>query len=161
MLGHIADDERPCRVAVPAVDDGAGVDRHDLSFAHAPRAGHAVDDLVVDRYAQRVAERGDAAGHADERWHAARGADHLLCDLVELERGHARPQLGREAVQDVRHQTAGHGHLLDLGVALERYPAVRGHAFQRAGWATARNSASVTASIDCSPSTVLRTPDSA
>ena len=46
--GGVADEEGPGRVAVPAVDDGAGVDGHDLAVADHPLAGDAVDDLVID-----------------------------------------------------------------------------------------------------------------
>ena len=57
----VPDDPGPRGVAVPAVDDGARVDRDELALADAPRVGDAVDDLVVDRDAERVAERREVA----------------------------------------------------------------------------------------------------
>ena len=52
--------QRARAVAVPAVDDGAGVDGHDLALADDGAAGHAVDDLVVDGDAQRVRDTAPA-----------------------------------------------------------------------------------------------------
>jgi hypothetical protein len=48
-------------VAVPAVEDGPGVDRHDLAVADQSARPDAMDDLAVDRDAQ-------AAGNGLLRW---------------------------------------------------------------------------------------------
>jgi hypothetical protein len=77
---------------VPAIDDRAGVDRHDLAAADTPRTGHAVDDLVVDRDAQRVPK--GASRPARRRTKAPpRCVDHLLGQRVERHGGHARLDL--------------------------------------------------------------------
>ena len=44
-------------VAVPAVHDRAGIDRHDLAVPDRPLARDAVDDLLVDRDAHGGRER--------------------------------------------------------------------------------------------------------
>ena len=82
-----------------------------------------MDDLVVDRDAQRVLERGQVAGHADERGDAASRADDVLGDGVELERRHAGPDGRADGVEHVADEPAGDGHAFDLGPALERHPS--------------------------------------
>jgi hypothetical protein len=92
---------------------------------------------------------------------AARTID--LGDGIELQRRHARADGRLDGIEDVGHQAPGDRHALDLRGALEGHPSiVEGHrgARQRAGWAIARISASVTDSIDCSPSTAVSTPRS-
>src|SRR5207249_11639960 len=42
------DEERACRIAVPALDDRPGVDRHELAGLDRAIAGDPVDDLVVE-----------------------------------------------------------------------------------------------------------------
>src|SRR6185369_2220915 len=54
---RVADVEGPRAVTVPAVEDRAGVDRHDLACTDRPLARDAVDDLVVDRDADAGRER--------------------------------------------------------------------------------------------------------
>ena len=123
----LAHDEGARRVAVPAIDDRARVDRHDLPVAQTALSGHAVNDLLVDRHAQRVAEWGDAAGDADERGGGAFVADHLFRNRIELERGDARPDFGGHAVKDARNKSPRDGHLVDLGAALDCHAAIGRH----------------------------------
>ena len=115
-----ADEERPGRIAVPAIDDGAGVDRHDLAVADRPLAGDAVDDLVIERDAQagrerparvdaRVAlERRDGAGRADVR----------LGQAVEVAGRDARLELALDECEDLGHDPPGATHPGDLGAGL-------------------------------------------
>ncbi len=128
-VGHLAHDEGPRRIAVPAVDDGAGIDRDERPVAHdATGTRDAVHDLVVDRDAQRVAERPSRAGHADEGGRGPGSADDRLGDGIELEGRDARADRGRDRIEDVGHETAGDGHALDLGGALEGHATiVEGH----------------------------------
>src|SRR5664279_969540 len=55
-LGWLADEEGPGRVAVPAVDDRAGIDRDELALTDRPLAGDAMDDLGIDRDADAARE---------------------------------------------------------------------------------------------------------
>ena len=74
--------DRDRRVAVPAVDDRAAVDRDHVALDERPVAGDAVDDLVV----HRRADGGREAVVAQERRRRAGGADAVLGDRVELAR---------------------------------------------------------------------------
>ena len=114
----LADEERPGAVAVPAVVDRAGVDRHDLAVADRPVAGDAVDDLVVDRDAEAGRERVAAVAVALERRHRAGVADVLLGEPVEVAGRDAGLQLGLDEGEDLGDDPAGVAHLLDLAAGL-------------------------------------------
>ena len=105
-----ADEERPGAVAVPALVDGPGVDRHDLAVADHPLAGDAVDDLVVER----DAEAGRIAVVALERRHGAVAADVPLGDPVEMAGGDAGLQLRLDEREHLGDDPAGTAHLVDL-----------------------------------------------
>ena len=112
--------ERPGAVAVPAIDDRAGVDRDDLALAELPVARDAVDDLVVDRDADAGRERVARIdpGVALERGDRADRPDVGLGDGVQLGRGDARPQLGLDQVEHLGDDPAGPAHPLDLRAGL-------------------------------------------
>ena len=158
-LGHlgrrVADIERPRTVAVPAVDDGARVDRHDLAGPDRPLAGDAVDDLVVDRDADAGREwpaRVDPRVALERRRRAGR-ADVRLGDGVEMGRRDARPELGLDPVEDLGDDPAGAAHPLDLGTGL-----AGDHRQSVPAPLNASISSSVTSSIARRPSTVVSTP---
>ena len=77
---------------------------------------------------------------------AAALTDQLLGDDVQLQRADARAHLCADEVEDVRDQPSGDGHLLDLGLALERHAPVGEAHLQCAAVAvsTAWRSSSVT-----------------
>src|SRR4029077_3000873 len=116
----IADIEGARPVAVPAVDDRAGVDRDDLAGLDRAVAGDAVDDLVVDRDADAGRERplGVDAWVALERRRAACRPDVGLGQGVEVRGRDARSQLGLDLVEDLGDDAAGTTHALDLGAGL-------------------------------------------
>ena len=117
---RVADVEGPRRVAVPAVEDRAGVDRHDLARADGPLARDAVDDLVVDRDADARRERPARvdARVALERRDRAGPADVLLGEAVEVGGGDARLERLLDDGQDLGDDAAGAAHLVDLGARL-------------------------------------------
>ena len=116
---RLADVEGPRAVAVPAVDDRAGVDRHDLAGADRPLAGDAVDDLVVDRDADAGRERPARVDPriALERRGRAGLPDVGLGEGVEVGGRDARAELGLDDVEDLADDAAGLAHPLDLGCA--------------------------------------------
>ena len=93
---RVADIEGPRPIAVPAVDDGAGVDRHDLAGTDRPLARDAVDDLVIDGDADAGRERPARVDPrvALERRGRTGGADVRLGDGVEMRGRDAGAQLG-------------------------------------------------------------------
>src|SRR6202044_3328682 len=116
------DADRAGRVAVPAVEDRAAVDRDQvpgLELGAVP--GDAVHDLVVDGGADRrritviALEGRDGAGLAD----------FPLGDRVEFRGGDARLDRGRQHVQRARHHQAGLPHRGELAWRLDlnrRFP---------------------------------------
>ena len=111
---RLADHEGPGTVAVPAVVDRSGVNRHDLAVADLALAGDPVDNLVVDRDAEAGRERVASMAVPLERWHRPGRADMALGKAVEVSGGDAWPQLGFDEGQDLGHDPAGGPHLLDL-----------------------------------------------
>jgi hypothetical protein len=82
--GTLADRDGDRCVAVPALDDGAAVDRDHVAVDKHPVAGDPVHDLVVDGGADGGRERRVAV--AQERRHPSVRADVLLGEPVELPR---------------------------------------------------------------------------
>src|SRR3990172_9725173 len=119
-----ADDERPGGVAVPAVDDRADVDRHDLAVTDDPIAGDAMDDLAVDRDAgarregRRATSLSAAAGIALEGRDPPGRPDVLLGEAVQLAGRDAGAELLLDEGQDFGDDTAGTTHLLHLPARL-------------------------------------------
>src|SRR5262249_48409996 len=116
----LADDERPRTVTVPAVEDGADVDRHDQSLANGAVAGDAVDDLAVDRDARARRERARAlpvaaaAEVALERRHGPRFADVPFGEAVEVAGADAGLELRLDQGEDLGHDPSSPSHLVDL-----------------------------------------------
>ena len=124
---RLADVEGPGAVAMPAVDDRAGVDRHDLAGADRPLARDAVDDLVVDRDAHAGRERPARvdARVALERRGRPGGPDVRLGDGVEVGGRDARPELGLDHVEDLarrrdRRAASARSRARDLRVTIVR-----------------------------------------
>ena len=151
-----AHDERPGRVAVPAVDDRADVDRHDLAVADHPVAGDAVDDLAVDRDAgarregRRAPPVAAAAEVALERRDRPGRADMVLGEAVELAGRDARAELLLHEGEDLGDDPPGAAHLVDLParlagdhVSLARERRRRSRPGPRRGRPTRRRSAAV------------------
>src|SRR5579862_1446970 len=157
---RVADEEGPGTVTVPAVDDRAGVDRHDLAGPDRPLAGDAVDDLVVDRDADAGRERppGIGPGIALERRDRPAPPDVGLGQGVEVGGADPRLQLGFDEGQDLGHDPPGAAHPIDLGSRLQ----ADGHQLSPPALAAraAASSASVTAATDWRPSIVRSRPRS-
>ena len=117
---RLADIEGPGGVAVPALDDGAGIDGDDLSLTDDALARDAVDDLVIDGDAQAARER---AARVDARI-ALEGRDRAgladvgLGDAVQVAGRHAGLELPFDEGEDLGHDAAGATHALDLGTRL-------------------------------------------
>jgi hypothetical protein len=139
------------------------VDRDQLAFADASRVRDAVDDLVVDRDAQRVAERREMAGHADEGRDAATRADDPLGQRIELERRDARADRLPDSVESIADEPSSERHLLDLRAALDRHatPSERHRQAARPLMPRQRRRSAVTSSMGWSPWTADSTPASA
>src|SRR4051794_2758699 len=159
------DDERPCRIRMPALVDRADVDRHDLALANGPVARDPVDHLVVDADAQRgrIRVRPVAVLPATEvalerRCHAV-GLDVALAKPVELTRRDPRPQLGFDEREHLGNDAAGRPHAFDLGLRLpgDHQPATEPSPTWT-GCGSAARTSRLTRSIDCRPSTVFRIP---
>ena len=155
-----SDDGGDGRVAVPALDLGAAVDRDDVALTQHPVAGYAVHDLLVDARAQRVAVAGDELEVGD----APVAADEVLGQAVELERRHARRHLGGEQLEGAPDEQAGLAHEEELLVGAPLQPVAaseHGAGAQRLGWAgSASTSRSVTWSSAPMPSTRTSRPTS-
>ena len=116
-LREFADPEGPCGVAVPAVENGAAVDRDEISLGeHNGRRRDSVHHNVVDGAADRAGEPVVAL----ERRDRSRAADHRLGHLVELEGAH--PGLSGVANRDERlpHNGSRRSHGVELARAAER-----------------------------------------
>ncbi len=111
MAADLADGIGDGGIGVEAVDDDAAVDGEDVAvFEDALRVGHAVDDLVVDR----GAERGGIAVVALEGGDGAEFGDLSDGDLLEIHGGGAGNDVRRDGVMDLAEGLAGDPHLLDL-----------------------------------------------
>ncbi|CAO5231769.1 hypothetical protein FAGKG844_160039 [Frankia sp. AgKG'84/4] len=114
----LADGDSDRRVAVPAVDDRAAVDRDDVALAQHPlAAGDRVDHLVVHRAAD-----GRRVGRLRvtlERRDPAVGANRLLGQRVQVGGGDAGRDGLAQPGQGLGHQQAGHAHLGDLSRRLD------------------------------------------
>ena len=164
LRGGLADDERPSPVAVPAVEDRAGIDRHDLALPDRALAGDPVDDLIVDRDAQAGRKRVAAVAVALERRNGASRADVALGEPVEMARRDTGPELGLGEREDLGNDPAGDAHLLDLATRLAGHhqrltagPAA-GDGLDAIAAAAAARTAVLTASIGARPSTATRLP---
>src|SRR2546427_7817776 len=86
------------------------------SLEHAAGRRDAVDDLLVDRGAQRG---GEVVQSLERRASAGGRADELLGCAIELLGRHAGAHLARDQRQRFRHHAAGGGHGLDLAPRLD------------------------------------------
>ena len=103
-------------VAVPAIDDGARVDRYDLAVADHALARDAMDDLIVDGDAQAGREgstRIDARIALEGR-RRTRRPDVGFSQTVQVPGGNARLELFLDQGKDLRDDPAGTAHPLDL-----------------------------------------------
>src|ERR1019366_8828385 len=115
-LGWLADEEGPGRVAVPAVDDRAGIDRDELALADRPLAGDAMDDLGIDRDADAARKWPARVGPriALERGQRAASADMGLGQGIEMGGTDPRTELRLNQGEDFGHDPAGPPHRIDL-----------------------------------------------
>ena len=98
-------------VGVIAVDDDAAVDGEDVPlFEDALGVGDAMDDLVVDR----GAEGGGVAVIALEGGDGAEFGYLFDGDVLEIHRGRAGDDVGRDGIVDLAKGLAGDPHLFDL-----------------------------------------------
>src|SRR5579875_434866 len=126
-LVDLAYPHRDGRVAVPAVDDRAAVDRDDVARVEAAvPGGDAVHDLLV----HRRADRGRIAVVAEEGRDRARRSDLALGNRVEVGGGDPRPHRLGEDPQRMRDHQASLAHAGDLprGLDLNRTIAPQPHA---------------------------------
>ncbi|KPG87020.1 hypothetical protein AEQ27_03620 [Frigoribacterium sp. RIT-PI-h] len=125
-LGHhvgavgVVQDEGACAVAVPPVELRATVDRDEVARRQDAGARDAVDDLVADRRAHRVA----VAGNQHEVGFSPTVTDGGLGDGVELEGRHAGSHDGLDGIerrgrQESRRDQSSEfvGGLVDAGAA--------------------------------------------
>ena len=134
--GLAARDREPA-VGPPAVEDQPAVERHEVAVLDHQRAGNAVDDLVVDRDAQRVGESlvpeeaRDAVVIPDERLRLA----------VEIEGRDPGAYGARQLREAGAEDLPGDPHLLDLIRPLqsEAVDCVRAHALATASTVVAES----------------------
>ena len=104
LRGDLAHGHGDGRVAVPAVDDRAAVDRDDVAVLEHPGARDPVHHLVVDRGAD--GRREGRVAVPQERGHPAGVADVLLRDRVELTGADAGDDPRAEQLQRLRRRAA-------------------------------------------------------
>ncbi len=97
-------------VAVPAADDGATVDRHDVALFQHPWTGDAVHDDLVGR----GADHGRVAVIAEEVRLGSPAFEHVPADLVELRGRHPGTDRRPDAIVHLGHHPAGLAHHRDL-----------------------------------------------
>jgi hypothetical protein len=106
------------RIAMPAVLDDRNVDIDDVALLQSLVAGNAVTDDMIDRGADgfrkaAVVERcGNRLLHID---------DVVVAAIVQFVGRHAGHDVGRDHIQHIRRETAGHSHLLLLGRGFDRH----------------------------------------
>ena len=98
------------RVADEAAERDAAVEREDVALLQLVGRREAVDDLLVDRRADR---EGEAVVALEGRQRPG-VADHLLRRHVEFERGHAGRDHPAQLLAHLRHEPPGGPHLLQL-----------------------------------------------
>ena len=85
FVGDMTDGKGPCVVANPTVYRSTGVDRKDVAIGKHPiRGWNAVNDLVIDRGADRPRKTAIAL----ECRHATVHADKIFAELVNLQGRH-------------------------------------------------------------------------
>ncbi len=119
---HRADGQRHRRVAAPAVDLAAGVDRDDVAFLERAAVGDAVDHVLVDAGADHRRERRlplDRAGIAQEQRGRVVLAEDRGDGRIHLGGGDARHGHPPDLVERLGHHPARLAHQGDLARALE------------------------------------------
>jgi len=106
--------DRTRRVAEEAVEDTPEVQTDDIAVAELAGAGDPVDDLFVDRRAQR----GGEAAVAQEGRTGSRLLDRLAGDPIELEGSRARHRSFLEEVEGVDDESSRSGHRLEFAPGL-------------------------------------------
>jgi len=160
LCRRLADEEGPSRVAVPALDDGAGIDRDDLAIADHSLARDPVDDLVVDRDAntgRKGPARVDPGVSLERRGRAGR-PDVGFGEAVEVCRRDARLELGLDEREHLGDDAPGPTHPLDLGTRLAGDHGQEAPVGARSLSSSAARIAAVTSSIGWRPSMVRRIP---
>ena len=145
---------REGRVAVPAIQDGAAVERHQIPRLEHPLPRDSVDDLLVDR----DADLGRIAVIAVEVRSRSVGLQDLAGELVHPTRRHPGANLLAQRRMDRGHDQTRLAHAADLAVRLVLQGARRaGHqAREPRKEATARPMRSATSSTSPMPSTLTR-----
>ena len=142
--GGIGQHDRERRVAVPALELRAGVDRDDVAGLEHAIAGDAVHHLLVHRRADGVAV---AAHHLEVRLRTA-GGDDGGCRGIQLRRRHPRRDQRAHRVERRGRDQPGLDHRPQLGGRLVDRAAQRHGVRPRpAGRARAASSAAMTRSV--------------
>ena len=99
LLARRTDDDADRRVGDPAVDAAREVEREQVAVAQHVVVGEPVQDRVVDRRAQHLAERRGAERRVvvDVAGLGAAVPDHLVRERVEIEQVDARRRRRRPA----------------------------------------------------------------
>ena len=115
LLGGPPDGGGQGRVAVEPLEEDAEIEADDVALLEDASRGDAVDDLLVDR----DADRGGIAPVALEGRHGAELAGPLLGVEVEVARPDAGPDERLELAEHRGHDAAALAHGLELGRGLE------------------------------------------
>ena len=115
-FGNRSDRERNRRVRDVAFERRPDIDREQLALAQNARARDAVHDLIIDRGANRVF----VAVVADERGNAAKRADRVLGEAIDIARRHAGFDGRHEHLEGFRGDLAAAAHHFDLARRFDR-----------------------------------------
>ena len=109
FCADLADAEHAAGVAMPAVDDDCDIDVDDVAVLQPLVAGYAVADDMVDGGADRLRKAAVVQG----RRNGAVPDDEVMAQTIQLARGDAGLNAGRDEIQRLGGESAGQAHGLE------------------------------------------------